>query len=312
MATTGLCAEARFETFGSVLTFGSATNLVTLKTENPTDCARPGEILPAETDQAGNWGFPSENRQLSLWLPKKQYAVGEPVIVSVILRNVGDNTLMDALRRPEAAIFTVTDAQGQALLRQDGLPADTNRPYPPRPRSGGGMTWEIHPNSQRKYKVLLSEVYDLSRPGTYYATTKRFFMRPDKVWGEVASGTAMFEILAAPGQPKATDSETGLSQKGNLTVATSQTVATQVLNSRAPSGNSATTPTDVATATSQSNPPSPLAAKEEASDPRQPAKEHSSSQRSGNGTRVMALWSGLGLLGLIAISWFVLRRKTAQ
>ena len=176
VATMGICAEPRFETFGSVLTYGNATNNGTLKTENPTDCARPGEIHPAETDRAGNWGFPSENRQLSLWLPKKQYAVGESVIVSVILRNVGDNTLMDGVRRPEAAVFTVTDERGQALLRQDGLPADTDRPYPPRPRSGGGTTWELHPNWQRKYKVLLSEVYDLSRPGTYYATTKRFFM----------------------------------------------------------------------------------------------------------------------------------------
>jgi hypothetical protein len=267
---------------------------------------------PAENDPSGNWGFVDDGVQMSLRFDRQVYAMGQSITGILVIRNVSDEQRNYSTWGAPHVQFgiVVMDDQGREV-NERGVTNDFQRRLNrivnnPKPVYLRGLTQSVS-------TFRLDDVFELEQPGRYFARASVKVYHSEGIKRiEVGTGNAMFEILSGTKKPKATETETGSSQKVNPVVAPSQSVPPKVGNSLTSKGNSAVTPTEVATATSQSNPPSPLAAKEEASEPRQPAEEHSSPQSSGNGTRGMALWSGLGLLGLIAISWFVLRRKTAQ
>jgi hypothetical protein len=66
------------------------------------------------------------------------------------------------------------------------------------------MQWELQPGWQRKYKVVVTDVYDFTTPGTYYLAAKWFFHHSDETWAEVVSGTMTFRVTAGgpAGAPK--------------------------------------------------------------------------------------------------------------
>ena len=272
------------------------------------------ECRPSDRDPEGNWGSPEDGGQLGLRFRKAVFTNGEPIIAVFYMRNIGDNTLSYLSSGPSDRSFGIVvfrEGESKRVLTR----IEENDIIHPGTLRMSRLSDRIRDFSvpigmQDQSEVDLSRLYDLTRPGRYYISGTVALDRGTNLSkGSITSGTAMFEILPAPKQPKATDAETGSSQKVNPVVAPVPSVPSKVGNDLTSKGNSVTAPTEVAAATS---PPSPLVAKEETPEPRHPAEEHSSPLKSGNGTRVMALWSGLGLLGLIAISGFLLRRKTAR
>lgn len=272
------------------------------------------ECRPAALDPEGNWGSPQDGGQLSVRFRKAVFTNGEQIIATFYIRNIADKTLSYLSSGPSDWSFGIVvfrEGEGKRVLSKieenDIIHPGTLRMS----RSSDRIRdFSVQIGMQDQKEVSLSRLYDLTRPGRYYVSGTVAIDRGTNLSkGSITSGTAMIEILPAPKQPKVTDAEAGSSQKVNPVVAPVPSVPSKVGNDLTSKGNSATVPTEVATATSQ---PSPLVAKEETPEPRQPAEEHSSPLKKGNGTRVMALWSGLGLFSLIAISWFLLRRKTAQ
>ena len=264
---------------------------------------------PAENDPTGNWGFVDDGVQISLRFDRQFYTMGQSITGILAIRNVSkEQRNYSTWGAPHVQFgIVVMDDKGREV-NERGVTNDFQRRLNrivnnPKPVYLRGLTQSVS-------TFRLDGVYELEQPGRYFARASVKVYHSEGIKRtEVGTGNAMFEILSGSKKPKATDVETGSSQKVNRVVPTGQSVPPQVANGLTSKGNSATAPTEVAAATSQ---PSPLVAKEETPEPRQPAEEHSSPQSSGNGTRGMALWSGLGLLGLLAISWFVLRRKTAQ
>ena len=272
------------------------------------------ECRPAALDAEGNWGPPQDGGQLGVRFSKAVFTNGEAITAAFYMRNIGDGTLSYLSSGPSDRSFGIVVFKEGGSKRVLTRIEENDIIHPGTLRMSRSSDrirdFSVQIGMQDQQEVSLTRLYDLSRPGRYYISGTVAIDRGTNLSkGSISSGTAMIEILPLPKQPKATDAQTGSSQKVNLVVAPGQSVSPKVGNDLTFKGNSATSPNEVAAATSQ---PRPLVAKEEASEPRQPAEEHSSPQRSGNGTRVMALWSGLGLLCLIAISWFLLRRKTAQ
>lgn len=158
------------------------------------------ESRPAEDDPEGHWGAISEGFQLSIRFEKETFTNGEPVIVSVLLRNVSDRPLtywVSTLGRETEVVV----AKGQQPL-----------PRKDQPKAGAtfaerlshldvGSAWDCSSpvGTQRKFMVELNKIFDLTTNGQYIAHAERRVPKLD-LTGEVkvASGNATFRIADPP------------------------------------------------------------------------------------------------------------------
>ena len=160
------------------------------KQEIATESSLPGEQLPAGIDAAWNWGFPNQDFQLSIRFSKEAFLQGEPIVASILLRNLSPTSRVDVVGLPEKLEFNITSDKAPSVQRIDAFKLGAQ------PRTQGSRRWVLEPNSQRKYKVVLNELFDLSAPGTYRISTLRQVPQvPGQDFGEVTSGTASIQVL---------------------------------------------------------------------------------------------------------------------
>jgi len=182
-----------FKTDDFVHWFGTNGRLV--KTEHVDSSRLPREEVPADQDVAGAWGFPSEGLQVSIRFEKPRFASHESIVAVVLIRNVASAAVQMSFSLPEKAEFIIHDSQGQVIVRKDAF-----RPSAVKagnlPITEGHIPLEVLPLTQRKYRAILSDMFDLALPGVYSVKTVRRVRRLDgSGWGEVMSGTATFTVL---------------------------------------------------------------------------------------------------------------------
>ena len=143
------------------------------------------ECRPADSDPGGHWGFVVEGCQLSLRLVRTNFFVGEPIQATILLRNVGTNTIH--CDWPLDDLTAVTWLRTESNQRsQQGYPD-------PRPGSRWGRA--IRPRTQRQFSLGLARMLPTDLPGTFVVSVRT---RVDKTsghgWVEVSSGEATIKI----------------------------------------------------------------------------------------------------------------------
>jgi hypothetical protein len=131
-----------------------------VRVESITAAGKSLESRPAGQDPEGHWRLPSNGFQLSLRFDKLAFTNGEPVIATVLLRNV-TNTPIKFLRlyishQPSPISIMVFRGEKQVPLRKDYVFQDA---------SGTEIT--IYPQTQRKYRVKLNDYYELTSSGEF-------------------------------------------------------------------------------------------------------------------------------------------------
>lgn len=159
------------------------------------------ELLPAEEDPTGGWGRATSCIQMSIRVYKTNFAVGEPVPVVILWRNVGVVPLFFPVSSEENYPFDVcVSLEGKAV-----------QPKLPRLRAleglgTGGDPTLVQPRTQWRETLRLDQIFDLSKRGNYEVSAGRA-LRPARQlpFTKAQSGTARFRILAKPGSSEGRD-----------------------------------------------------------------------------------------------------------
>jgi len=152
------------------------------------------ESRPADEDPEGHWGSVSHGCQISLSFEKLEFTNGEPVIATMLMRNVSDRpiTYLRQIILGHPSPIYVSVWQGEKTLR---LKTDENISIS---HSRSNVT--LQPRTQHRYRLRLDEFYDLSTNGLYSVQA---------AYGSSAS-PADFLVLA-PGQQPITSQKVTIS-----------------------------------------------------------------------------------------------------
>ena len=167
--------------------------------------------LSAEDDPNGNWGWASEGMQMSLRFSKNVVSSGEPVVATILIRNVSDKpgyySLWGTSVEKDFSLTVVGESgAGLASLRaQSELSIDPGKSGFKQRLSNivnSPKSVPLLPRAQNSHLIRLDELFDLRNPGKYYVTASHSIPTLDRVgWGMTASGTAILEVQANPAQP---------------------------------------------------------------------------------------------------------------
>ena len=257
-ASMAQAAQGGFTTWERVFWATTGTNPPLFKEERAVDCALPGETLDAQADPNGNWGFPNEGIQLSVRFEKVEFRVGEPIVASIIVRNVHDTLRMSGTTTPDQTEFVLTDEKGRRAPRKDLAAPDA--PFAERlrgtsPRAFGGP---LPVGRQLKYKLILSDTFNLTAPGTYELRAIKNIPKLDESgYGQVMSGSARFQVVASKGtdasktEPSASHATNAIQTSRSIAAANGQTtgIPAELTSTRA-----TTQPTNTASSTPGNHP----------------------------------------------------------
>lgn len=115
------------------------------------EAAKSPESRPAEQDPEGNWGNVVGGIQVSLRLQSSTFTNGEPVRVTMLVRNVTNRV--------------ITHYWPHVVISKNGKPLERN--------GGAGVDItaiplaDVFPQTQHKYVRTLNKDYDLSENGEY-------------------------------------------------------------------------------------------------------------------------------------------------
>jgi len=117
----------------------------------------------------------SEGIELSAIPPTTNFYPGEPVIITVVMKNILTTTSTYFLHSPEMGFdFNVTDPFGHQIpLTEYGHELAIEKAY--RSNHGGGSPREgiyFAPNEARSYNILLSRRFNMTALGTYIISVK--------------------------------------------------------------------------------------------------------------------------------------------
>jgi hypothetical protein len=165
------------------------------------------ECQPAEEDPEGNWGKPTDGLQVSIRFDKASFAAGEPILATIIFRNLTNHPMTVPLFLQDyRSELVVTDENGKPLetrdsmeerrLFEEGKISDFQRKL--RHILNNPKSSYLIPHCQHKCQVELDKLFDPTQPGRY-----RVYARDlDKsLSSEATSGTAQITITAGR-QPK--------------------------------------------------------------------------------------------------------------
>ena len=98
------------------------TAFFTPTAEQIEQAKRAKDSRPTEDDPEGNWGQISEGFQLSIRFSKDTFTNGEPVIASILLRNVSDRPITYYVSYPKDDEMKLSVRRGQEQLsRKDEI-----------------------------------------------------------------------------------------------------------------------------------------------------------------------------------------------
>lgn len=149
------------------------------------------ESLPAKEFPSGNWGSPTNGFQLSLRFDKQLYEVGDPVIATILLRNVTNATLnyFSSISELGSAVdFQVANGEGAVLLANNERSDFYNV---------GNR--QLAPGTQHKYQARLNGRVDLSKPGKYIVFARYpIAVQPERIFAYSAKVTIEIKDVSSP------------------------------------------------------------------------------------------------------------------
>lgn len=153
------------------------------------------ECRPSTEDPEGNWGLENRGLMCSARMVNRVIGIGDPILVMITLRNVGDVPVAFRRRSEIHIEFNYT------LFRVD------DNEIEPWPFNDLALrrTWfsssfsTIFPGFQHRETVDISEVFPVDKPGIYNLTvTRRQEVVNPKEYISVVSGLAEFTMIARP------------------------------------------------------------------------------------------------------------------
>lgn len=164
------------------------------------------EQLTASLDTNGHWGPVVNGWHLSVRFPQGEYLTNEPVVATIMLRNVGST---------DAWLFTRTYDGARRNFRYvlhhgtNTLSWSWNDPPPPDPAPPGYqmpkyfVNVRVEPYSQKAFFVRLDQIFDLSQSGQYSVQVswpERSTTGPSPVYREtnepsIVSGVAVLRVV---------------------------------------------------------------------------------------------------------------------
>jgi hypothetical protein len=143
------------------------------------------ECQPAEDDPSGHWGAVVCGRELSIRFNENIFQSNEPIVATIIYRNVGTNVLNnDSPYGGDLDFqFVIQDKDGNQLT--DSFTSGRT--------TGHGLPWI--PGTQYKYKSNVTKRYGLSKAGTYSISVHRKLPNRGGGWLDLSSGTATITII---------------------------------------------------------------------------------------------------------------------
>ena len=148
------------------------------------------ECRSAEQDPEGHWGPAVGGWQISLRLPKDQFAPEEQVTATVIIRNLSTNNMTFRFRSNESLPITWV-RQEDKLRSPPGFQINADSSF----ISLGYST--LFPRTQRKFDVVAGTLPLTNRSGTYSLSASAHVQRPDGR-GEFALSSGSATIRIAP------------------------------------------------------------------------------------------------------------------
>lgn len=136
---------------------------------------------------------------LTLQAPKQQLKAGQPLILSVIVKNASHRPIHVLVSQ---GAYDVGNVYHLHVLDKQGLPP--RRASLPKPRGGKGsvvIVGSVHgtrlqPDESLTDEVNISHIYDLTRPGKYrISIAEPFFRGPDVPNGLVRSNTITVTVI---------------------------------------------------------------------------------------------------------------------
>jgi hypothetical protein len=125
------------------------------------DAEKAKESRPADQDPEGHWGKVVDGFQLSLRFERQEFSNGEPIIVSILMRNVSDKRLTyirETVNGRPSPIYVAV------WKEQEKLKLETDDNLVPR---ASATKVDLYPRTQHRYRLRLDKFYDLSKPGVY-------------------------------------------------------------------------------------------------------------------------------------------------
>ena len=153
------------------------------------------ECRPSTEDPEGNWGLENRGLMCSARMVNRVIAIGDPILVMITLRNVGDVPVSFSRRRQihlefDYRLFRVDDNEiepwpfNELALRQSWFSTSLHT---------------IFPGFQHRETVDISEVFPVDKPGIYNLTvTRRQAVGNPREYISVVSGLAEFTMIARP------------------------------------------------------------------------------------------------------------------
>ena len=161
------------------------------------------EICSAQTStnsQSKKWGLAVVGQSISIWATKPKYRHGEEIKICQSIKNVGSNEVRFA-----SAGFNAADTY-DALVQKDGQPnlptTEGSQLIKSCRYRGGSLSVEIlKPGEEDTLKgnrsgfYPLSQIYDLSIPGTYKVKLTRELINPQPPMERVSVTSNEIEIV---------------------------------------------------------------------------------------------------------------------
>ena len=155
---------------------------------------------PATDDPEGNWGSVTEGFQLSIRFGKDTFTNGEPVIASIILRNVSTNKLWYPVAYGVDRQTTLVLKRDQNVVPRRGEPklGTSLEARLEAVQAGAEGLCPSWVGTQRRFYLGLNGRFELS-PGTYSVEVRRRVTNLNRTaMVEAASGRASFRVVAQP------------------------------------------------------------------------------------------------------------------
>ena len=156
------------------------------------------ECQPAEDDPAGNWGAVTNGLQASIRFSKKLYGTNEPVVASVISRNLSAETRYLSFAFGLQSAVALHDPAGRLLDRKDW--ESTNTFDGKVQRMAQRIIWRtLEPGAQIKLDVDLRQWFEIGALGDYVIHT---LLPAPRLKGirtndTLISGDATFRVIPA-------------------------------------------------------------------------------------------------------------------
>jgi hypothetical protein len=182
---------------GDRFCWDSASGGQVFRWEKVEKSKRDEQCQPAEADVKGNWGATDLGCRVSVRFAKETYSTNEPILSTIIIRDVSASDTRFLFNSPDAPMSVVmAGPKGEILKRKDQQPRN---PLAPQNISLRMDEYGLMPQSQRKFEMDLRNLFDLSMPGRYVIYSRPMAYNPtNRHYSEIQSGNAVITITIPP------------------------------------------------------------------------------------------------------------------